>query len=127
MGTQSGITGVLLSIEESEGNLVPLKVEVNSWISLFPGNRGGHARDAMRHGGSSIARSYKAKVLKFRFSRAGIVFGVFVQHAYMHRQLCLDTLVPLLQLAACNCKQIHLIVCFNLALQYKFNSFKAIF
>ena len=84
---------------------MPLKVEVNSWISLYPSSRGGHARDAMKHGGSSITGSYKAKVLKFCFNRAGIVSGVLVQHAYMHRQLCLDPLVPsMLQPAACNCK-----------------------
>ena len=104
MDTQSRITRVLLYIKESEGNFIPIKVEVNSWISLFPSNRRRHARDALRHGGSSIAGSYKAKVLKFRFNRTGIVSGVLVQHSYMHRQLCLDPLVPMLQPATCNCK-----------------------
>lgn len=81
----------------------PLKLEINSWITLMPGTRGGHARDALKHGGSSIRGSYKARVLKFQI-RSGCVSLVLVEHAYMRRELDLDPIVPLTLPNACNCK-----------------------
>ena len=81
----------------------PLKIEINSWITLMPGTRGGHAKDALKHGGSSIRGSYKAKVLKFRI-RCGRVSSVLVEHASMRRELDLDPTVPLTLPNACSCK-----------------------
>lgn len=105
MRPRSSVDGVLLfNSTDREGNWIPMKVEVNSWISLMPGRNGGHAKDAARHGGCSIGGSYKAKVLKFKTSAgSGIVSSVLVQHAYMRRQLDLDPSIPT-QNAACNCK-----------------------
>jgi len=50
------------------------------------GKKGGHAKDAKKHRGSSIERAYKAQILKFCAQPgSAIVFEVLVQHAYMHR------------------------------------------
>lgn len=94
----SQVQVVLLDNEDA-----PLKLEINSWITLMPGTRGGHARDVLKHGGSSIRGSYKAKVLKFQI-QSGHVSSVLVEHAYMRRQLDLDPTVPLTLPNACNCK-----------------------
>jgi hypothetical protein len=104
MNPDSKVQGVILFIEQDEGNWVPLKVEVNSWVCLNPGNRGGHARDAMRHGGTNIIGSYKARVVRFRLNRSGGVASVLVNHAYMYRQLCLDPTILNVQTTAINCK-----------------------
>lgn len=87
------------------GVRVSLRVEINSWVSLRPGKKGGHAKDAARHGGAdSIEGSYKARISGFRMSPGCKgVSAVQVQHAYQRRQLDLDPTV-LLEQAAVNCK-----------------------
>lgn len=89
MRSRSRIQAVLLDlIGEEEGGCVPTRVEVNSWVSLMPGKRGGHAKDARKHGGSNVEGSYKARVLQFRLNVGStVVEEIRVQHAYMHRQL----------------------------------------
>jgi len=86
----------------SDGNWVPMKVEVNSWVTLMPGWNGGHAKDARKYGGYNMDGSYKAKVLEFRV-KATSVASVHVQHAYMWRQLDLHPDIPVSITAACNC------------------------
>lgn len=89
---------------DAEGNWIPQKIEVNSWVTLTPGSVGGHAKDAKKHGGSGMVGSYKVKVLEFKISVHGSVSMVKVQHAYMWRQLDLNPEVPYEMSAACNCK-----------------------
>lgn len=82
-----------------DGNLIPTKVSVNSWIKLQAGKRGGHAIDAKKH---SSEGGYKARILKFRWKEgSSIAAEVLVQHVYMRRQLDLD---PAVQHGGCNCK-----------------------
>ena len=87
------------------GVRVSLRVEINSWVSLRPRKKGGHAKDAARHGGAnSIEGSYKARISGFRMSPGCKgVSAVQVQHAYQRRQLDLDPTV-LIGLGAVNCK-----------------------
>ena len=89
MRSRSRIQAVLLDlIGEEEGGCVPTRIEVNSWVSLMPGKRGGHAKDARKHGGSNVEGSYKARILQFRLNACStVVEEIRVQHAYMHRQL----------------------------------------
>lgn len=66
MRPRSSVEGVILYNSKEDDSWVPLKVEVYSWVSLKPGRNGGHAKDAMRHGGpESIEGCYKGKILKF--------------------------------------------------------------
>ena len=66
-------------------------------------------KDAAKHGGASVAGSYKAKVIDFRMSPGmKSIAAVQVQHAYMRRQLDLDPTAN----AACNCRS-----CFGMDLQ----------
>jgi len=53
---------------DNEGNYIPMRVEINSWVNLMLGKIGGHTKDATKHGGVAIGGSYKAKVLGFRVS-----------------------------------------------------------
>lgn len=94
----SQIYVVLLKREES-----PLKLKVNFWVALMAGARGGHAKEAMKHGGSNIRGSYKARILKFRVQTEK-VSSVLVMHAYMRRTLDLDPAIELRQLNGSNCK-----------------------
>lgn len=90
---------------DNDGNWVPLRLEVGSWVSLQPGKIGGHASDAKKHGGTSIRGSYKAKVLEFRVSHGGKSISVVrVQHAYMWRQLYLLPALPNHDAKFLNCK-----------------------
>jgi hypothetical protein len=67
MRPRSQIQSVIIYKRENEDDeYTPLKIEVNSWVSLQPGKQGGHAADARRHGGNSILGAYKATVLKFQ-------------------------------------------------------------
>lgn len=90
---------------DEDGNYIPTKISVGSWITLQPGKRGGHARDAANNGGIAGFRGvYKAKVLKFRVATGSTVISeALVQHAYMHRQLRLQPSEA--SQARCNCKQ----------------------
>jgi len=58
-----------------------------------------------RHGGpDSIEGSYKARILQFRMSPGyKAISAVWMQHAYMRRQLDLDPAIHIQQ-AASNCK-----------------------
>jgi len=120
MRPRSSVQAVILYIEGEAGEWVPTRFEINSWVTLLPGRRGGHARDAIRHGGNSIDGAYKAKILQFRFnSNSHVVSEVKVQHAYMYRQLELDPQDPL-PMGGANCKSfssssLNLIVLFFLA------------
>lgn len=42
------------------------KIEVNSWVAVYPGSKGGHARDPKKYGNTTIAGAFKAKVLEFQ-------------------------------------------------------------
>jgi len=96
---------VLFHLTDDNGNSIPLRIEVNSWVTLQPGERGGHARDARKHGGASLSGAYKAKIIKFKASRSATsVSQILVQHAYMPRQLHLNPHTPIQLESACNCK-----------------------
>lgn len=114
MRSRSSIQAVSLgNWTDKEGAYVPLKVEINSWVSLKPEKTGGHAKDAAKHGGTGIRGSYKARVFDFKMSPGGrALAAVQVQHAYMRRQLDLDNATAKLHPPAlrCNCKFPHCLV-----------------
>lgn len=100
---------VLYNQIDKNGEFIPQRFEVNGWITLMSGKRGGHAKDTMKHGGSSnIDGAWKAKILQFRFSvslnGSVVISEVLVQHAYQYRQLELDLAEQLPTLRGCNCK-----------------------
>jgi len=109
MRPRTQIESVILHTEQDQnGEYIPLKLGIHSWITLMPGKKGGHARDAKKHGGSSIEGAYKAQILKFRVQPGSkVVSQVPVQHAYMYRQLQLDPAVPI-AMSGCNCKSFWL-------------------
>lgn len=41
------------------------KIEVKSWVALYPGSKGDHARYSKKYGNTTIAGAFKAKVLEF--------------------------------------------------------------
>ena len=115
MRPRSSVQSVLLfNLTNNDGSWIPTKVEVDSWVTLTAGRNGGHAKDSKKHGGNgSMDGSYKARVLKFKFSPGlNTVSQVLVQHAYMWRQLDLDPTIPMTIPAACNCKTFTLITIF---------------
>jgi len=105
MKPRSSVQAILLNnYVDTEGNYIPMRVEINSWVSLMLGKIGGHAKDSAKHGGAAIRGSYKAKVLGFRVSpRMEAVSTVQVEHAYMRHQLDIDPRTPI-EDTACNCK-----------------------
>lgn len=60
---------ILLHLTYADGVCMPLQLEANSWVTIQPSEKGGHARDARRHGGTSLTWVYKARVLKFKAGR----------------------------------------------------------
>ena len=110
MKPRSSVQVVILYIKGEAGEWVPTWFEINSWVILSFGRRGGHARDAVKHGGNSIDGTYKAKILQFCFnSNSHVVSEVKVQHAYMYRQLELAPQDALLMEGA-NCKFNFLVI-----------------
>jgi hypothetical protein len=107
MSSRSRVQAVMLDIRNDEGDCTPTKVEVNSWVSLMPGKRGGHAKDVRKHGGSSVHGSYKAQVLGFRFNaNSTVVTKIRVRHAYMQRQLLDLRKEPGVISGGANCKHL---------------------
>lgn len=105
MSSRSRVQAVMLDIRNDEGDCTPTKVEVNSWISLMHGKRGGHVKDARKHGGSSVHGSYKAQVLGFCFIvKFTIVIEIRVRHAYMQLQLLDLRNEPRVISGGANCK-----------------------
>jgi len=101
----SNIQSVVLDhLTNEDGDSIPLRVEVNLWITLQRGERSSHAKDAKRHGRASISGAYKTNFLGFKAGcGASSVLGIEVQHAYIFYQLALNPQVPVLE-GACNCK-----------------------
>jgi hypothetical protein len=110
MRPRSEIQSVILyTLKDEEGNWIPQRFDVNSWVSLQPGKNGGHAKDAIKHGGASVLGAYKAMILKFQLEGGSKTASMIqVQHAYMQRQIQLPPNSPALN-AACNCKILHLL------------------
>jgi len=80
------------------GDWIPTRVGVGSWVMLQPGKQGGHARDAHKHRGEG---GYKVRIMKFKVQKgSSVVSSIYVQHAYMHRQLDLE---PSVQHGGANC------------------------
>jgi hypothetical protein len=102
MSSGSRVDAVILSIGNGD-NCIPTKVEVHFWVLLMPGKRGGHARDARRHGGCSVEGTYKAQVLQFHVTSTAIS-RIQVQHAYMHWYILDLDLVAQVILGGANCK-----------------------
>jgi len=78
MRPRSFVQSVVLNhLQDKDGEYIPTKIEVNSWVALEPEKRGGHAREAKKHG------DYKAKVLKFKvYPDSSTIQAILVQHAY---------------------------------------------
>ncbi|KAG0596266.1 hypothetical protein M758_UG238500 [Ceratodon purpureus] len=119
MSSRSRVQAVMLDIRNDEGDSTPTEVEVNSWVFLMPGKRGGHAKDARKHGGSSVYGSFKAQVLGFRFNaNSTAVTKIRVRHAYTQRQLLDLRKEPVVTLGGANCK------CSSALLIFIFSNFK---
>lgn len=87
-----------------KGEYIPTKVELNSWVALQPGRTGESTEESRKYNPNSILDTYKAQVLEFRVAPGSTtISSIRIQHAYMHRQLCLDPNAPTLP-SACNCK-----------------------
>ena len=54
----------LLNTTENNGNWIPMKININSWIILMPRKTGGHTEDVLKHDGTSSVGAYKAKVVE---------------------------------------------------------------
>ena len=99
--SRSSIDSVILyTTQDDDGNYIPTRYSVNSWVELNPGTRSKHAKDAAKH----QKGAFKAQILQFRLNTdSTIVNKVFVQHAYMFRQLELHP-DSSSKGGACNCK-----------------------
>lgn len=84
---------VLYNERDKDGDYIPLKIELNSWVAL-------HSDEL---GGTSINGAYKARVCEFEV-KGGVVTQIRVQHAYMRRELRMHPVRHVTQSSACNCK-----------------------
>ena len=75
---------VLYNEIDKDGNYIPLKIELNSWIAL-------HSDEPV---GTSINGAYKAWVCEFEV-KDGVVTRIKVQHAYMRRELKMHPTRPM--------------------------------
>ena len=71
---------LLFNTIDNNGNWIPTNVEINSWVTLMSGKIGGHAKDTLKHGGTSSVGAHKAKVFKFKMTIEAISF-VCIQRA----------------------------------------------
>lgn len=92
---------VIYNDKDLRGNWIPLRLEVGSWVTLMPAERGPWARDARTHGDQSFVGAWKAQVMRFRWHwniingrRVMVLDGVLVRHAYQRQQLELDPEAP---------------------------------
>lgn len=121
MRPRNQVQSVLLYTQMTdEGDYIPRRIEINSWVALQPGKRGGHAHESKKYGSNSIIGAYKAHVLKFRVAPGSTsISEIKVQHAYMHRQLWLDPNAPVLE-STCNCKSYTLTVFCDVLRKFSF-------
>lgn len=84
---------VLYNERDEDGDYIPLKIELNSWVAL-------HSDEP---GGTSINGAYRGRVCKFEV-KDGVMTQIRVQHAYMLRELRMHPVQPVTQSNACNCK-----------------------
>ena len=94
---------VLYTVRDNDGEWIPQKYDVRSWPMLMPGKYGDHARDAKNYKNSGFDGDYNAPILQF-LVKPGLsaVIEVRVQHAYMMRQLDLNSTLRIAQ-CDCNC------------------------
>ena len=103
---------VLHNTHNADGQWIPTKYDIGSWVTLNPGSSGVWARDAKLHGGPTVRGSYKGQITDWKFSVPNVgrevgtnprVESILVRWAYAPRQTRLDpdVLVPR---PKCNCK-----------------------
>jgi hypothetical protein len=49
------------------------KIEVKSWVALYPGSKGGHATDPKKYGNTTISGAFMAKLFEFQVQCMGTV------------------------------------------------------
>jgi len=116
MRPRSSIQVVMLyNVRDFEGEWIPQKYEIHSWVMLMLGKQGGHARDAKKYK-SSVDSDYKAQIIQFHVKPgSSVVTEVRVQHAYMMRQLDLNLAI---HVAQCGCNYEYSLILNVSAIQF---------
>lgn len=88
---------VVFNDQDVDGRWIPMRLEIDSWVTLRAAARGHWGRDARAHGEESAAGAWKAQIKQFRWSvqdaastRTPKLEAVLVRHAYLRRQIQLD-------------------------------------
>ena len=59
---------VLHNTHNADGQWIPTKFDIGSWVTLNPGTSGVWARDAKLHGGPTLRGAYKGQIIDWEFS-----------------------------------------------------------
>lgn len=105
---------ILHNTHNAEGEWIPTKFDLGSWVTLNPGTSGIWAKDAKLYGGPTVRGAYKGQIIDWRFKVANVgrdvtsnprVESILVRWGYAPRQTRLDPDV-VVQRPKCNCKQL---------------------
>ena len=105
---------ILHNTHNAEGEWIPTKFDLGSWMTLNPGTSGIWAKDAKLHGGPTVRGAYKGQIIDWRFKVANVgrdvtsnprVESILLKWGYAPRQTRLDPDV-VVQRPKCNCKQL---------------------
>ena len=105
---------ILHNTHNAEGEWIPTKFDLGSWVTLNPGTSGIWAKDAKLHGGPTVRGAYKGQIIDWRFKVANVgrdvtsnprVESILLKWGYAPRQTRLDPDV-VVQRPKCNCKQL---------------------
>jgi hypothetical protein len=103
---------ILHNTHNAEGEWIPTKFDLGSWVTLNPGTSGVWARDAKLHGGPTLRGAYKGQIIDWRFKVANVgrdvtnnprPDSILTRWAYAPRQTRLDPEQVVVR-PKCNCK-----------------------
>jgi hypothetical protein len=63
-----------------EGQWIPTKYDIGSWLTLNPGTSSVWARDAKLHGGPTLRGAYKGQIIDWKFKVANVGRDVTNNH-----------------------------------------------
>ena len=102
----------LHNTHNADGQRIPTKFDIGSWVTLNLGTSGVWAREAKLHGGPTLRGAYKGQIIDWKFSLAIVgrevtnnprAESILIRWAYAPRQTFLDSDV-VVQRPKCNCK-----------------------
>eukprot|EP00249_Psilotum_nudum_P003441 c16831_g1_i1 orf=25-393(+) len=80
---------VLHNIKDNDGDWIPTKFSLYSWVTMQPSMRGPHC--VRKKGSGCLDNHWKGRILELCISEKGMgVSKVKIQHVYTYKELSLD-------------------------------------